>query len=230
MRVPAGYGGPAAGGKPLVLAAEPPHDYRAVLARAGQRVASYPADGSRWTVPAPSPVGPAPAPESSPGSTTAGPSYVHEWDFFATFDARGRLEPVGETPEGYRITFLVEGGTVIGPGIRAEIQAGGGDWLYVRRDGVAELDIRATYRTDAGELTYYRALGLLDLGPDGYADAVSGRLHGTPPCSVTPTFHTSAPAWLWLNRIQGIGVGRVLVKESRVCYDVYLPSVGERIG
>lgn len=203
-------------------------DYRAELVRAGQRVAAHPADGS-WLTLNPQPLPPAPEPRT-PEPTGGGPRYAHHTEFFATFEVVGRVEPIGETPEGYRIDFLVAGGTVRGPAIDAEILPGGGDWFCIRRDGVAVLDIRATYRTADGALTYYRARGLLDLGPDGHARAVAGQLRGTPPCYVTPTFHTGGAAWQWLNRVQGLGVGRVLLDEARVCYDVHLPSVGERIG
>jgi len=201
-------------------------DYRAELLRSGQRLACLPADGSWLTVVgAPPPAAPPAATEPPPGP---GPSWTYSMEFFATFDVFGRVQPIGETPEGYRIDFLVDGGTVTGPRIRAEIQPGGGDWLCVRRDGVAVLDIRATFRSEDGSACYYRAQGRLDLGPDGYARAVAGDLHGTPPCYVTPTFHTGAAGWEWLNRVQGFGVGRVLLAQSRVSYDVHLPTVGER--
>jgi hypothetical protein len=195
-------------------------DYRVELMRAGQQVASLPADGTWLTVTTAEPP-PAPARVES--------TWSHQWEFFATFDAFGRVAPIGDTPQGYRIDFFIEHGTVTGPGIAAEIQPGGGDWLCIRRDGVAVLDIRAAYRTADGPLTGYRAGGLLDLGPDGHARAVTGQLHGTPPCWVTPTFQTADPAWQWLNRVQGFGIGRVLLDEARVRYDVHLPRpAGER--
>jgi hypothetical protein len=146
--------------------------------------------------------------------------------FFATFAATGHLEDVGETADGYRINFLVDTGTVCGPDIDAVIQSGGGDWMRVRTDGVAVLDIRATFRTAAGASVHYRAGGVLDLGPDGYAQAVSHRLRGTPTFHVAPTFHTSDPGLRWLNRVQGFGVGRARLEEAKVEYDVYLPGAG----
>jgi hypothetical protein len=150
--------------------------------------------------------------------------------FFATFAATGHLEDVGETAEGYRLNFLVDGGRVCGPGIDAAIQPGGGDWMRVRTDGVAVLDIRATFRTTGGALVHYRAGGMLDLGPDGYARAVSHQLRGTPTFYVAPTFQTADPELRWLNRVQGFGVGRALLAQARVEYDVYLPRPSETPG
>lgn len=202
-------------------------DYRVELMRAGQQVASLPADGTWLTV---TTAEPPPVSRPSEACARAEPTWSRQWEFFATFDAFGRVAPIGDTPQGYRIDFLIEHGTVTGPGITAEIQPGGGDWLCIRRDGVAVLDIRAAYRSGDGPLTAYRAGGLCDLGPDGYARAVAGRLHGTPPCWVTPTFQTADPQWQWLNRMQGYGIGRVLLDEARVCYDVHLPRLQEWLG
>lgn len=191
-------------------------DYRAELLRHGRRLATLPTDGT-WLRVTGAPALAAPEP---------GPGWPFDLEFFATFTASGRLEVIGETPEGHRIDFLVSGGQVAGPGVDGVMQAGGGDWLRVRRDGVAVLDIRAAYRTGDGAMISYRATGVLELGPDGHARAVGGRLSGTAPCYVTPTFLTADPRWRWLNRVQGFGIGRALLDEARVCYDVHLPRVG----
>jgi hypothetical protein len=208
-------------------------DYRVELLRSGQRLATLPADGSWLTVtgaPAPPPVpaepGPVPATAPSPAGV---PRWRYDLRFFAALTITGRLEVIGETPEGYRINFLVESGSVVGPAIDAVVHRdGGGDWMCIRRDGVAALDIRATYETADGAVTFYRAGGVLDLGPDGYAQAVAGQLTGCPPFYATPKFITAHPDWQWLNRVQGFGIGRVEMEERQVQYDVYIPQVRDR--
>jgi hypothetical protein len=193
-----------------------PLDYRVELVRAGRRLATLPADGSWLTVIG----GPPPA--------GAAPRWDCELDFFGTLSVAGRLDVIGATPDGYRVNFLVDAGTIAGPGIEGVVRPGGGDWVCVRPDGVASLEIRATCETLDGAVIFYRAGGLLDLGPDGYDRMAAGRFEGEPRFHATPTFVTADRRWQWLNRVQGFAVGRVLLQQRRVDYDVYLPRVGGR--
>jgi hypothetical protein len=206
-------------------------DYRVELVRAGQRLATLPADGSWLTVTGGPPQSAPPAPvPSSPDAPSLGPGprWDHELRFFATLTITGRLEVIGETPDGYRVNFLVERGTLTGPDVDGVVHPGGGDWMRVRTDGVASLEIRATAETSDGAVIFYRAGGVLDLGPGGYAQIALGRLSGCPPFYATPTFVTAHSQWRWLNRVQGFGIGRALMEERRVEYDIYLPQVGDR--
>lgn len=204
-------------------------DYRVELVRAGRRLATLPADGSWLTVTGapPRPATPTSFPEA--GFLSRGPRWDYELRFFATITIAGRLEVIGETPDGYRVNFLVERGTVTGPGIDGVVQRGGGDWMRVRRDGVASLEIRATCETSDGAVIGYGAGGVLDLGPGGYAQVATGRLSGYPAFYATPTFLTAHSRWQWLNRVQAFGIGRVMMEERRVEYDIYLPRVGDRL-
>jgi hypothetical protein len=56
-------------------------------------------------------------------------------------------EIIGEVPEGFRANFYVTGGTISGPKVLGKFRPAGGDWLLLRRDGVAILDIEATAET-----------------------------------------------------------------------------------
>jgi hypothetical protein len=137
---------------------------------------------------------------------------------------------VGATPDGYRVNFYVLDGRVIGPHIDARVDPEGGDWMCIRRDGIGEVHITITYRTSDGALILERAGGIFDVGPDGYAKAAASDFTGSPPFYATPTWSTSHPKWQWLNRCQGFGIGRVVLEKLQVQCDIYLPSVGERIG
>ena len=57
---------------------------------------------------------------------------------------------VGQTPQGHGQIFHATGGNFDGPKLRGVVLPGGGDWLRIRGDGAAELDVRAT-RTDQAE-------------------------------------------------------------------------------
>jgi Protein of unknown function (DUF3237) len=58
-----------------------------------------------------------------------------------------------------RILHVV-GGSFEGPALRGKVLPGGGDWILVRRDGSAELDIRFTLESAEDELVYFRGTGL----------------------------------------------------------------------
>jgi hypothetical protein len=207
-------------------------DYRIELIRAGQRLATLPADGS-WLTVVGDPDAVAISGERSP-ATLAGshfpgvPRWNYDLTFFAALTINLRPEILGETADGYRISFFVDTGRVVGPRIDATVRRDGGDWMCVRRDGIGLIDVRITYELPDGALILDRAGGFFDLGPDGYAKVAAGQFTGTLPFYATPTFLTSHPHWKWLNRCQGFGIGRVVMEDLRVECDIYLPQVLER--
>jgi hypothetical protein len=207
-------------------------EYRVEWTRAGRRIAMLPADGSWYSL-----VGvpnddarsaPCPAPDDNAWASQ--PRFSRDLEFFAALTVNLRAEILGATPEGYRINFYVKDGRVIGPRINAVVEPGGGDWMSIRPDGIGAVNIKITYRTSDGALILEQAGGVFDTGSDGYARVAAGVLTGAPPFFATPTWSTSSPAWSWLNRCQGFGIGRVVMDKLQVQCDIYLPRVGERIG
>lgn len=55
-----------------------------------------------------------------------------------------------------------------------KLRAVGADWLQLRRDGVANLDVRAMAETNDGALLYITYDGTIDLGENGYEDLLKG--------------------------------------------------------
>jgi hypothetical protein len=134
-------------------------------------------------------------------------------------------EVIGVVPEGLRAHFYIAGGDVIGPRVHGKVRPVGGDWLTMRQDGVALVDARLTLETVDGALIYMAYSGVVDLGPDGYEKFLQGEPppRGTPIRTV-PRCYTSHPDYLWLNRLQCLGVGQVFVDfagHSQVVYDIY---------
>lgn len=131
-------------------------------------------------------------------------------------------EVIGPVPEGIRVNFYVTGGIINGPKVFGKLRSVGGDWLQLRRDGIANLDVRATAETNDGALLYITYGGTIDLGENGYEDFVKGVL---PPdgtlIRTSPRVYTSHPDYLWLNRLQCIGVGQAFLSRLEVAYDVY---------
>ena len=132
------------------------------------------------------------------------------------------FEVIGPTPEGIRLNAYVTGGEAQGPKILGKLRFAGGDWLLVRPDGVAILDVRTTLETHDGALIYVTHKGIWDLGEKGYENVLRGNtlpdgLH----IRTTPTFHTSHAAYQWLLRMHCLTIGQVFPSEAEVRCDVY---------
>ena len=86
----------------------------------------------------------------------------------------GTREFIGNVPDGVRVNVHVIGGDVTGSRISGKFRTLSGDWLTIRRDGVAILDIRGTIETHDGALIYVTYWGMADRGEDGYEKALQG--------------------------------------------------------
>ena len=131
------------------------------------------------------------------------------------------IDDIGRTPLGHRRIVRVTGGTFEGPRLSGTVLPGGGDWLVERADGVRQLDVRITLRTDDGALIFAHYPGLFHAAP-GVMDRL---LRGEPvePSEyyfrTAPLFETAAEKYAWLNRVLAIGIGRRTSRQ--VCYTVY---------
>jgi hypothetical protein len=115
-------------------------------------------------------------------------------------------------PMGERQIFVVTGGTIQGPKIKGAILPGGGDWATRRIDGVIQLDVRATVKTDDQAIIYATYSGLIDAEPATIVAAATGQ---DPPLSdyyfyTNPMFQAGAEKYQWLNRVVAVGRGRIL--------------------
>jgi hypothetical protein len=140
------------------------------------------------------------------------------------FSFRGSLaepEAIGAVPEGFRINFYSAGGTVEGSRVRGRLRSRGGDWMLVRPDGVAMLDVRGTIELDNGALVFITYRGTIDLGPDGYEKFLRGELPAVAAIRVAPQLVTSHPDYLWLNRLHLLGIGEYRSDANAATYDIY---------
>jgi hypothetical protein len=147
--------------------------------------------------------------------------YRLEHIFSCTGSLASPPEVIGPVPEGVRANFYTTGGQVSGARVRGKIRPVGGDWMTVRRDGVAILDVRATFETHDGALILVTYPGVIDLGEDGYDRFLRGELPAAAQIRISPRFLTSHPEYLWLNRLHCIGVGEYLAATNDARYDVY---------
>lgn len=110
---------------------------------------------------------------------------------------------VPDGPNGTRVLISVTGGTVRGPQISGDLLAGG-DWVTMRANGVGQLDVRLTIRTDDDAIVYMEYRGLI--GADRQA-------------RTAPLFQTGHERYAWLNDIQAIALGTPAPGE--VTYEVF---------
>ena len=135
------------------------------------------------------------------------PKHPLETEFLCDIEAElSEPELIGDVPEGTRTTFYIKGGSVEGPSIRGKIRPVGADWFVMRRDGVGQIDVRATVETEDGELIYVCYYGLIDLS-------------GEPKLFTNPIFRTASEKYAWLNGTFAVAVGAP--GENSVSYSVY---------
>ena len=96
-----------------------------------------------------------------------------------------RKELVGPMSDGLRVNWHITEGTFVGPGHDAVVLPGAADWMHIRPDGIAIVNVRACFETRERVRVYGAYGGVADFGPDGYARAlrdeydrqISGRGH-----------------------------------------------------
>src|SRR5690349_3002041 len=118
-------------------------------------------------------------------------------------------QPLGPGPAGDRRVVEVVGGRFEGERLRGTVLSGGSDWIIVREDGTAALDVRLVLQTDDGALIGMTYRGLRH-GPAEVMEKVN-RGEPVDPSSyyfrTAVLFETSAPKYAWLNRVIAIGTG-----------------------
>jgi Protein of unknown function (DUF3237) len=164
---------------------------------------------------------------ATPIATSAGQA---RWDWHTKFlwacTAAIRTQVIGAMPDGLRINFEVTDGRFVGPRFQGIVLPGGVNWMRIREDGVAMVNVTECLQTRTGARIDSLYQGVLDLGSTGYARATRGEFDPLPAFVVAPTYVTADKELAWLNRAQCIGVGRIDMKALRAEYDVYVVTVG----
>jgi hypothetical protein len=128
------------------------------------------------------------------------------------------LQRIGPVAAGERRVYPITGGSFAGARLRGIVLPGGADWQIVRADGAALLDARYTIQTDDGALILVQNRGIRRGPPEVLARALAGE--AVDPSEyyfrTTPSFETSAPAYMWLNDLVGVcsaarGAGAVII-------------------
>ncbi len=137
------------------------------------------------------------------------------------------VSSVGETPDGVRMQFSVRG-SIDGPMLHGEFAPGTLAFLRIDHDGIGTIDVRAHLLLSDSAKLAFEATGRYDFGEDGYSKAKQGPAH-LPDSDLgwCPRVTTLDERYLWLNRTQLLGVGKLIPREARVDYDLYSVHVGD---
>jgi hypothetical protein len=134
------------------------------------------------------------------------------------------LVSLGAGPHGERRYVPLGGGTARGPELNGELVPGGVDWQVLRQDGALDIAAHYVIRTDDGGLIEVQSNGLRHGPPEVMAQLARGE--NVPASSyyfrTVMRFTTGAPAWLHLNKVLALAVGRR--EADRVLLDVYRVS------
>jgi len=118
----------------------------------------------------------------------------------------GEPQRIGAVPLGTRAVVPVTHGHFEGPRLRGTVLPGGGDWTLLRRDGVLELDLRLTLRTEDGALVQLSSFGLRHGPPEVLAALARGE--PVDPSAyyfrTTPRFETADARYGFLNRLLAV--------------------------
>ena len=130
------------------------------------------------------------------------------FEYLGTLRAETGTRTVVENgPQGTRTIVQVVGGRFEGPRVKASVQTPAGDLITNRADGSYRLDVRLTLKTDDGAviLVTYNGIGqTTDAGAS---------------LRTAPLFETGDSRYLWLTRLQAVGVGERV--GTTVTYDIY---------
>ncbi len=171
-------------------------------------------------------------PSHPPAAATALAEAAPRWNWNARFLGACTIalqkEGVGDVPDGLRIIWRFAAAHFSGPILFGDYLPGAADWMRIRPDGVAIVQVQGCIQTPGGARVYTSYGGYLELGPDGYARAQREDFDPWPPFVCAATYATADKDLGWLNRAQCLILGRVDMKTLRVESDAYLVEVGGR--
>lgn len=128
-------------------------------------------------------------------------------EFLFTMTANIDVKPpamIGAVSGGTRMVFTAMNGTFEGPRLRGIVaDVAGGDWVMIRADRVADLDVRLCLTTEDGATVLLRYTGM----------NIKGVIR------VAIRFEAGDERYAWLNSVQAIGLGTS--GTGTVSYDVY---------
>jgi hypothetical protein len=130
------------------------------------------------------------------------------FEYLGTLQAEtGTRDIIENGPQGTRTIVQVVNGRFEGPRLKASVRAPAADWITNRADGSYRLDVRLTLKTDDGVLILMTYNGIAQTTNNGAS------------LRMAALFETGDPRYVWLTRLQVVGVGERV--GTAVKYDIY---------
>ena len=109
-----------------------------------------------------------------------------------------------------------------GPKINGTIIPPAGDWLIPMPDGTFRLDVRATIKTDDGEIIFLEYNGVIvptkeAMDRYGKGDVLTAKDEYF---VTAPRFTTASKKYEWLNQLQAVGK-MVTSQATKIKYDIF---------
>lgn len=143
-----------------------------------------------------------------PDLQTPKPSEIDADFLFEAQVKLGSSQNIGPTPEGYRMTVPVVGGSFCGPRISGHVVPNSGaDWSRIRPDGSGALDVRMTLCTSDAVLLYVHWHGVMVFAPEDQTYALDFAKPDDPEGAdryyfrASPRFEVGDPRYAWLNNL-----------------------------
>jgi len=106
---------------------------------------------------------------------------------------------------GQRMVVPVTGGHFTGSTLKGTVVDVGADWIRNRPDGVSELDVRITLKTDDDALIYMSYQGIMNRAENYWR--------------VVPKFETGAEKYAYLTKLVAVCIGKRV--DGKVAYSFY---------
>ncbi len=142
-------------------------------------------------------------------------------EHLADFEVHFEPAQIMTTQRGRRLMYIIKHGVFRGPRLNGTFLPGGGDWITVGADRVAHLDVRATAKTDDGELIYVTNTGRALLDVDVSARLFKGELIRWDEMFArsSPLFETGSEKYAWLNSTVTVAINEFSMNQ--VNYRIY---------
>ena len=130
-------------------------------------------------------------------------------------------EVIGPLTDGFKLNFYITGGEVLGPKCKGKVRPFGGDYVCLRPDGIAIIEVKGTWELDDGALIHCNYDGLADLGPDAFERTIAGDPPALTPARAGARYYSGHPSYTWLNRLQCFAFAIIDIPALSIYFDIY---------
>lgn len=120
-----------------------------------------------------------------------------------------KITRIGQTPQGLRSIAPVNSGTFEGDRLTGTVLPGGMDWVLTRADGLMQIDVRLTLKTNDDALIYLTYQGRFVGPPGAMVELAKGSVLEPDSYSLATVarLESGHERYAWLNNVIAVGTG-----------------------